>query len=205
MSNIDHPFGFTDYEAAEELGLPRCRKIGPDSLAVWERLSEHPAYVAEGFFYVSPMGPQLVGLTINPWSHLPWPPPLLSTSIWRSAPTARLYEQARGYLSIAREIGLTLDVDLGEFKRDPRPGKRGRPDVFYAGIAKEYVDLLGESTAPTRDLAQRLGYSSSSLVLTSKTRVPQFRRPSTVCRSGGGMYSVASQIPSPSGSATAQE
>ena len=163
MSNIDHPFGFTDYEAAEELGLPRCRKIGPDSLAVWERLSEHPAYVAEGFFYVSPMGPQLVGLTINPWSHLPWPPPLLSTSIWRSAPTARLYEQARGYLSIAREIGLTLDVDLGEFKRDPRPGKRGRPDVFYAGIAKEYVDLLGESTAPTRDLAQRLGYSSSSV------------------------------------------
>jgi hypothetical protein len=82
---------------------------------------------------------------------------LLTTAICRRAPTARLYEQARGYLSIAREIGLTLDVDLREFDRNQRPGKRGRPDVFYAGVAKRYVELLISSSAPTKDLADELG------------------------------------------------
>ena len=49
------------------------------------------------------------------------------------------------------------------------------------------------------------GYSLSSAVLTSKTRVPQFRRPSTVCLESGGIYSVASQMLSPLGSTTAKE
>ena len=48
-------------------------------------------------------------------------------------------------------------------------------------------------------------YSSSSTALTSRIRVPQFRRPSAVCRETGGMYSVASQMLSPLGSRTAQE
>jgi hypothetical protein len=162
VSNNHHPFGFTDYEAAEEAGLPRCRQVGPTEIEVWERLAEYPAYVALASFYVDAKGPRLVGLTLNPYSHLPWPPPLLTTAICRSAPTARLYEQARGYLSIAREIGLTLDVDLTEFDRDHRPGKRGRADVFYAGVAKRYVELLAVSSTPTKDLAEELDQTVTS-------------------------------------------
>lgn len=163
MSTVDHPFGFTDYEIADELGLPSCRQLGTEGLAVWTRLSEYPEFAAEAYFFISSSGPQLIGLTINPWSHLPWPPPLLTTAAYRSAPTARLYEQARGYLSLSREIGLTLDVDLSEFESNRRPGRKGRPDVFYAELAKQYVEVSTVSSTPTKDLAERLGYSPSSV------------------------------------------
>ena len=158
-----HPFGLTDYESAEKSGEPRCKQVGSDGLRVWERMVAHPAYVADAFFHVGVKGPQIVSLSINPWTLYPWPPPLLTASVQRSAPVTRLYEQARGYLAISEQIGLTLDVDLKDFRKTLRPGRKGRPDIFYAGLAKEYVDLLGESTAPTRDLALKLGYTTSSI------------------------------------------
>jgi hypothetical protein len=83
--------------------------------------------------------------------------------MYRRAPLDRLYELVRGYASISREIGLTLDVDLSEFENNRRPGRKGRPDVFYAELAKKYVELLEGTSTPTKDLAERLGYSPSSV------------------------------------------
>jgi len=154
--------GMTRYEQAEELGEPAFRQVANDRVVVWERLPGSPEYAVVGAFYVSNSGPQLSGLSFEPWSRLPWPPPLLTTAMFRLAPIDLLYERARGYLSIAEQIGVSLDVDLNEFENNRRPGRRGRPDLYYAELAKQYVDLLAESSTPTKDLAQRLNYSPSS-------------------------------------------
>jgi transposase-like protein len=103
--------------------------------------------------------------------------------MYRRAPIDLLYERARGYLSISREIGLSLNVDLKEFKTDPRPGRRGRPDVFYAELAKQYVDLLAEGSTPTKDLAERLGYSASSI----RDLIHQARRRGLLTRASKGL------------------
>jgi hypothetical protein len=82
--------------------------------------------------------------------------------MFRRAPVDVLYERVRGYVAISEQMGVPLDIDLKEFASNPRPGRRGRPDIFYAGLAKQYVDLLTTSSTPTKDLAEKLGYSASS-------------------------------------------
>ncbi len=75
---------------------------------------------------------------------------------------SRLYELVRGYVSISRQLEIPLDIDLQEFARNPRPGRRGRPDAFYARLAAQYVELLKTSSTPTKDLAALRDYSASS-------------------------------------------
>lgn len=44
----------------------------------------------------------------------------------------------------------------------PRPGRRGRPDVFYAAVAARYVVLLGTGRE-VATLADELGYNAESV------------------------------------------
>ena len=124
---------------------------------------KQPAYAVVGEFAVSNRGPQLSGLRFDPWSKVPWPPPLLTVATIRSAPVEQLYEQMRGFMDISQSIGFNFDIDLGEFARNPRPGRRGRPDVFYARLASEYVELLRTSSTPTKDLSEMHNYSATSM------------------------------------------
>ena len=45
----------------------------------------------------------------------------------------------------------------------PRPGRRGRPDLFYAQIAAMYVDELPSSKRPVAAVAEELKYSADTV------------------------------------------
>jgi hypothetical protein len=153
--------GMTVYEEVEELGREAFRQLGPDECETWIQLPANPAYAVTGVFYLSERGPQLSGMYFAPWSRLPWPPPMLTKAMIRSVPVDQLYEQVRGYVAISPRIGVALDVDLTEFARNPRPGRRGRPDIFYAVLAAQYVELLDGRSAPTAALAELRNLSAS--------------------------------------------
>lgn len=165
MSDPSHPFGVSGIERMEELGEPPIRHRdleGIDVLEVSERLRDHPSYYVTGRFALSNQGPQLIGLEFSPSSYPTLPPPALTAVMVRSASVSRLYELVRGYVSISRQLEIPLDIDLQEFARNPRPGRKGRPDVFYALLAAQYVELLKTTSTPTKDLSELRNYSASS-------------------------------------------
>ena len=83
--------------------------------------------------------------------------------MYRAAPIDRLYEMVRVVVSDAQGFGVNLDVDVTEFARRPRPGRSGRPDIFYARLAAEYIELLRTGSTPTKDLAEKHHYSPASM------------------------------------------
>ena len=153
----------TDFELYEERGEVPFHQRDEDTVAVWQRLPGNPHYGVVGTFFISDRGPQLVGLSFSPWSYEKWPIEMLTTAMIRSVPLDRLYEQVRYYISNSQALSIDLDVDLKEFARNRRPGRSGRPDVFYARLAAEYVELLATSSTPTKDLAERHHYSATSM------------------------------------------
>ena len=156
----------TDFEVFEDRGEPPYAQIDEDQIAVWQRLPGNPEYAVVATFFVSNRGPQLVGLSFSPWSFETWPPAMLTAAMVRTAPLDRLYERIRFYVANSQAASIDLDIDLKEFARNKRPGRRGRPDVFYARLAAEYVDLLSTSSTPTKDLAERHHYSATSIAIT---------------------------------------
>ena len=166
MSGNPYPFGGqTEYELLEELGEPHLHEWALDGipcLDVSEVLDDYPSYFVTGSFALSNHGPQLIGLSFHPSSYPTLPPPTLTAMMIRSASVSRLYELVRGYVSISPQLGIPLDIDLEEFARNPRPGRRGRPDAFYARLAAQYVELLKTSSTPTKNLAKTRNYSESS-------------------------------------------
>ena len=162
MSNTSHSSGDSFFEEWEELGEHRVVLVDYNELVVWERLTDYPHYAVIGRFFVGDAGPQLIGLSFRPWSDRRQPPPILTTVMCRKAPIDLLYERVRFFVANHQALSLDLDVDVQEFSRHPRPGRGGRPDVFYARLAAQYVEVLTMSSSPTRDLAERIGFSASS-------------------------------------------
>lgn len=159
----NHGQGYTDFELIEDRRELPYAQIDEDQMAVWQRLPGNPEYAVVATFFVSNRGPQLVGLSFSPWSYETWPPKMLTAAMVRSAPLDRLYELVRFSVSNSQSHNLDFDVDLREFARNRRPGRRGRPDVFYARLAAEYVELLSASSTPTKDLAEKHDYSATSM------------------------------------------
>lgn len=158
-----HGQGYTEFELVEDRGELPFEQLDEDRIAVWQRLPGNPEFAVVGTFFVSNRGPQLVGLSFRPWSYETWPPEMLTAAMIRTAPLDRLYELVRFCVSNSQPLSIDLDVDLKEFVRHRRPGRSGRPDVFYARLAAEYVDLLRTSSTPTKDLAERHHFSSTSM------------------------------------------
>ena len=62
---------------------------------------------------------------------------------------------------------------LDDFDESTRPGVRGRSDVVYARVARRYVEICAESSAPIKALAAESGYSRSrirNIVLAARDR-----------------------------------
>lgn len=49
------------------------------------------------------------------------------------------------------------------FESERRPGRRGRPDEFYAELAAEYVELVGQGLPPVKTMAHRRSLSVSQV------------------------------------------
>jgi hypothetical protein len=198
VSSNPHPFGLTEYERLEEAGEPYIKHRDDDGMNVWdvgERMPEHPSYFVIGSFALSNQGPQLIGIRFSPYTYPTLPPPALTAVIIRSASVSRLYELVRGYVSISPQLGIPLDIDLEEFARNPRPGRRGRPDAFYARLAAQYVDLLRTSSTPTKDLAELRNYSASSTRdFLNQARKRGLLTPSSVGRAGGELTEKAREL-----------
>jgi hypothetical protein len=161
-----HPFGMTEYERLDEAGEPFVRHWdldGIDCLDVGERVSNDSTYFVIGSFAITDHGPHFMGLQLAPYSLPTLPPPMLTAAILRSVSVDRLYELARNTVSISSGLGIYLDVKIDEFRKHPRPGRVGRPDVFYASLAAQYVELLKASATPTKALAELHSYSESSM------------------------------------------
>jgi hypothetical protein len=185
----------TYFERYEELGEVPFQQLDLDQVAVWERLPGNPDYAVVGTFFISNRGPQLIGLSFSPWSYEKWPVEMLTTAMIRSAPLDRLYELTRYAISHSQAYGINLDVDLTEFARNRRPGRSGRPDVFYARLAAEYVELLSTSSTPTKDLARRHNYSPTSMRdYLNQARVRGLLTPSQRGRAGGELTEKAMRL-----------
>ena len=150
-----HPLGFTDFELLEETGGPFCWAVGDDQIGTVDRLEDYPGWIVLARFFLSGGGIQLVRLTIEPASPLPWPPsPILTTAVIRNVHVDRLYRTAHNWLSISKEVG--IEVDVSDFQLRRRPGRWGRSDLFYARAAARYVELLVTSSSPTTDLGREM-------------------------------------------------
>lgn len=180
----------------EEQGEVPVEQLDEDRIIVRGQLDENPEYGIVATFFISSQGPQLVGLRFSPWSYeKKWPPETLTTSAIRSVRLDRLYEMVRHAVSNAQAHSIDLDVDLKEFARNRRPGRRGRPDVFYAGLAAEYVELLSTSSTPTKDLAERHDYSATSMRdFLNQARGRGLLTPSQRGRAGGELTKEALKL-----------
>jgi hypothetical protein len=196
-------FGPTEFELWEEGGDVSVEQFDEDRVKVIGRLEENSPYGFEALVFVGSHGPQLVGLRFSPWSNQKWPPETLTTAMIRSIRLDRLYEMVRHAVSNSRPHGIDLDVDLTEFARNRRPGRRGRPDVFYARLAAEYVDLLSASSTPTKDLAERHNYSATSVRdFLNQARTRGLLTRSQQGRAGGELTEAALKLLSKHGKGT---
>jgi hypothetical protein len=50
-----------------------------------------------------------------------------------------------------------------EMATPARPGRRGRPDIEYARLARLYLDFCHKSTTPMKDMAAHQGYTEHAL------------------------------------------
>ncbi len=88
----------------------------------------------------------------------------------------------------------TLDI-LNTFPENQRPGRAGRPDIFYATLAMRYVEKLGSNTE-VRDLADELFISSSQIrnLLYESRRRKLLTKPAHAGRAGGELTPKAIRI-----------
>jgi transposase-like protein len=91
-------------------------------------------------------------------------PAAVTARVLRNLPIGSLVSDLREGIFKTMEEGTHADEFrkflAGEFSR--RPGRRGRPDAFYAEIAQHYVRRLeAGSLTPVRDIAEDLRYSTS--------------------------------------------
>jgi hypothetical protein len=91
--------------------------------------------------------------------------PAITSRRVRELPVGALHLAAQAAARQAgRLLGATVDAPdwPAVFRAERRPGRRGRPDVFYAGLSAEYVGLL-DTTRPVATMAERRGISASQV------------------------------------------
>jgi hypothetical protein len=132
--------------------------------------------------YVRPQmtatGPEIAEFVIRPKA-ADVPPGGLTRNVLRAVHLRDLREavrvavaQVRRDTEIAIEDGVITEGDPASTWDPPevfeqwgrRPGRAGRPDLYYAEMASQYVELLaGGTRAPVRELAERHHLSGAQL------------------------------------------
>lgn len=88
----------------------------------------------------------------------------LSARQLRQVPVGELHAYAMRDLRGAITGFPSMNAWKATLATDHRPGRRGRPDRFYAELAADYVALLTSgSKAPVKELAEGAGYSESQI------------------------------------------
>jgi hypothetical protein len=192
----DYPLGITAYELREERGDPHFGQIEDDQFWVETLLDSNPDWVVNARFFVGSGGMTLIGLSLSPKTFLPWPPPPLTSDVVRKIQIDRLYRLAADSHSVGKHFGIWFDADLDDFHGRRRPGRIGRPDVWYAQVADRYVQLLRSSDTPTKTLAEEMYISASSArdVLSEARRRGLLTRPPVRGRPGGELTEKASKL-----------
>jgi hypothetical protein len=191
-----YPLGITHYELREELGEPHFGQVEGDQFWVEDLVDSHPDWVVHARFFVGTGGMRLIGLNLSPKSLLPWPPRPLTSEVARKIQIDSLYRLAAQSQAGAEHFGIWFDVDLDDFHGRRRPGRSGRPDVWYAKVADRYVHLLGISNTPTKTLAEEMYISASSArdVLSEARRRGLLTRPPVTGRPGGELTEKAKRV-----------
>ena len=81
-----------------------------------------------------------------------------------------------------------------EFERNPRPGRRGRDDAFYAEWAARYVSLLNHPR-PVAELARQHNYSESQIRnFLHEARKRELLTAAPTGRAGGSLTDKAKEL-----------
>jgi len=157
-----NPVGMSWFELRELAGHPHAWEEPEEILVTERRIAGAADWVVRSRFLVGPRDVYLVELQVEPASLYPWPPPTpLNTEVIRSIHPAELVRYAKRVLANGQVVDVGLSTEAAEFRSNPRPGKVGRPDIFYARVAAKYVGLRETSSSPTKDLAVYLYVSQS--------------------------------------------
>jgi hypothetical protein len=126
------------------------------------------------------------GITVTPTAEAP---PTLTKRFLNGIPFETALPAARAAVERAATRRLRPGDLSAMLKWAPRrPGRRGRPDLFYAGFAWRYVMLLGDgSTNPVRDLAAELRAFGHDYTDTQvRDYIAEARRRGLLTKSGRG-------------------
>lgn len=104
----------------------------------------------------------LVYLSLDPATLSP-PSSGLTTETLRNVRTGDLHATARQWLALPPAVGPGLRVDRDALGHPRRPGRRGRPDVFYAQWAARYVRELVRGGDVIERLARRHHFSTGTV------------------------------------------
>jgi hypothetical protein len=103
-----------------------------------------------------------------------------------------LFKMASNALAARQQLGLVVDVDGSEFRRNHRPGRAGRDDFLSRCRC---VELLGTSDAPIEDLRKSMEISrSQARDLIREARVRGLLTESTRGVKGGTLTSKGLQM-----------
>ena len=171
MPNINDPW-LSDFERREisrrQTGEPdawyvRLRDDGRTQIVGEERLDRNPDWFVSVVFDVGKSDFSLVSMRVDPASLTP-PSGGISTNVFRSIRLGPLFARAHNTIQLPTSVGGGLGlVTLDDQGRVPRPGRRGRNDIFYARWAALYVDALAEGPNPLPRLAKAEHLNESTI------------------------------------------
>jgi len=150
----------SSYEYQELIGEFREGQDGDRFWFVVGPVKDQPEWVTSAEFDVSGGDLRLRKLVIEPKS-LRTPDSGLTTNVLRSIRIGDLYKKGRSRMKMPPPYGPWFGVGPNEFHRVPHPGRRGRPDSFYAQWAREYLVLVRLGPKPLKRLAQKRKVSES--------------------------------------------
>jgi transposase-like protein len=92
----------------------------------------------------------------------PSPSSAITRRLLRDLPLGGMAEELRRHVASHPTAQRRHPRWVGQL--DQRPGRRGRPDTFYAEVAHAYLELVETGTgAPVQELAASWGYSGSQV------------------------------------------
>ena len=168
----DFPMGYTRFETDELAGEPHVWADVDGCLHCEMEIEGHEQWIVHAEYSVD-TGIDLIGISIYGKRGLSSAPTTqLTTTVYRKVHFDRLFQMASNGLAARQQLGLVVDVDASEFRHNRRPGRAGRPDDFYVGVAARYVELLGTSRSPIEAVAKEMEISrSQARDLIRETRV----------------------------------